>query len=100
MDRLLEGVDEFQAEEAYVTGHVLPQDPSKDGGSLAGNKAVRGRGRSGNGQVNGLTVPENMLGSDTGSESADIKGLSKLDEFGAGSVSATNEHWNLQTNAG
>jgi len=46
---LLEGMDEFQAEEAYVASHVLPQYSSKDGGSLAGNKAVRGRGGSRNG---------------------------------------------------
>lgn len=93
-------MDEFQAEEAYVTSHVLPQYSSKDGGSLAGNKAVRGRGGSWNGQVNGLIVPKNMLGSDAGPEGADIKGLSKLDEFGAGGIRTANEHGNLQTNAG
>jgi hypothetical protein len=100
LDRLLERVDEFQAEETHVTSHVLPQYPSKDWGSLAGNKAIRGRGGSRNGQVNGLIAPENMLGSDAGPESADIKGFSKLYEFGARGIRTANEHWNLQANAG
>ncbi|HEV2194522.1 MAG TPA: hypothetical protein VGR55_03020 [Candidatus Acidoferrum sp.] len=100
LGRLLERVDEFQAEKAHVASHVLPQYPSKDWGSLAGHKAIRGGGGSGNGQVNGLIAPENMLGSDTGPESADIKGLSKLYELGARGIRTAYEHWNLQANAG
>ena len=49
--------------------------------------------------MNRLIRAEYMLRGDAGAESADIKGLSKLYELGAGGVRAANKHGNLQTNA-
>ena len=38
--RLLEGMDELQAEQTHVADHVLPQYPGKDGRSFARDKAI------------------------------------------------------------
>ncbi len=80
-DGLFERMDELKAEKAGLSYHILAQDSGNDRRSFAGNQAGR-RGRRGRDrELNRLIAAKDMLAGNAGAESADIKGLSELNEF-------------------
>ena len=92
-------MNELQPEKAEIAGRLLAKHASRNGGSLVGNQTGRRRRRGRNRQLNNLFCLKDMRGSNAGTCGADIEGLGQFNEVRAQCICATEENWDLNTDA-
>ena len=97
---LFQSLEKLDSKQAQFAGSLLPEDLGRDRGSFVRNQARRGSRRGGNGQMDDLFRPQQVVRSNACPGSADIERFCELNEFDPRRVLTPQEDGYLEADPG